>query len=149
MKTLLKTFFVSSIILESHGAILIPGANGTSGVLNITEDTVIDLSLAPDGLADGANSTNGVYDAARWAVVFNYTSVNIDTGATLTFTNHPSNAPVVWLVSGNVNISGTVSLNGQNSQTAPTLAAGGPGGFRGGSATFSTCLLYTSDAADA
>lgn len=114
-------------------AIVVPGANGSSGVLNITQNTTIDLSLAASGAWDAANSANGIYDPDKWAVVFNYSSVNIDAGATLTFTNHPSKAPVVWLVSGNVTIAGTVSLNGQSSRTPPALSEPGPGGFRGGS----------------
>ncbi len=114
----------------------VPGANGSSGVLNITEDTVIDLSQAADGAWDGANTVNGIYDASQWAVVFNYASVNIAEGTTVTFTNHPSKAPVVWLVAGDVTIAGTVSLNGHESQIAPSLAEGGPGGFRGGTSSF-------------
>jgi hypothetical protein len=53
-----------------------------------------------------------VYDADKWAVVFKYTSVNILGGKKLTFKNHATRAPVVWLVSGNVTISGTVDLSG-------------------------------------
>lgn len=138
MKKVNSTVFALALLSNAYGEIIIPGSNGTSGVLNVTEDTIIDLSLAADGLVDGQNTANGIYDASQWAVVFNYRSVNIDEGATLTFSNHPSKAPVVWLVSGDVTISGTVSLNGEDWQVAPDLADGGPGGFRGGSATFST-----------
>ncbi len=53
-------------------------------------------------------------------------------GATVTFKNHASCAPVVWLVNGNVTIVGTVSLDGQQNQPPGTLAEPGPGGFRGG-----------------
>ncbi len=121
----------------SMAAIQVPGANGSSGVLNITENTVIDLSQAANGVWDGANTANGIYDASKWAIVFNYSSVNIAAGATLTFSNHPSKAPVVWLVSGDVTIAGTVSVNGQASVQAPLLAEPGPGGFRGGVGYFS------------
>jgi plastocyanin len=127
----------SSLAGAALAAIQVPGANGTSGVLNITENTTIDLSLAANGAWDAANTANGIYDASQWAVVFNYSSVNIAAGATLTFTNHPSKAPVVWLVSGNVTIAGTVSLSGQSSVLAPLLAEPGPGGFRGGVGYFS------------
>lgn len=123
-------------------AIDIPGANGSSGVLNITEDTTIDLALAADGAWDAANSADGIYDADKWAVVFNYSSINVDTGVTLTFSNHPSKAPVVWLVTGSVTINGAVSLDGQAGQSAPTLAEPGPGGFRGGTG------YYTAGVAD-
>lgn len=116
-------------------AIIVPGANGTDGALNVTENTVIDLSLAPTGVWDAdntANAGNGIYDPAKWAVVFKYSSVNVAAGATVTFKNNASRAPVVWLVSGNVTISGTVSLDGQNHAPEPLLAEPGPGGFRGG-----------------
>jgi len=68
-------------------------------------------------------------------VVFRYTSVNIPAGVTVTFTNHPSRAPVVWLVSGNVTISGTAALDGANGHPIGgpfSQAEPGPGGYRGG-----------------
>ena len=100
---------LGTFTLSSNAAIQIPGSDGSSGVLNITADTTIDLSLAATGTWDDPNTANGIYDASKWAVVFNYSSVNVDPGVTLTFTNHPSRAPLVWLVSGNVTVSGTVS----------------------------------------
>ena len=121
-----------------RAAIIVPGANGTDGALNLTANTVIDLSQAVTGAWDNDNTANagkGVYDPAKWAVVFKYTEVNIAAGATVTFKNHASRAPVVWLVSGNVKIEGSVSLNGQSAQPAPILPEPGPGGFRGGAAT--------------
>lgn len=130
-----------SIAATSQAALTIPGADGSDGSLHITANTVIDLSQAPTATWDtpssatgsnGSNAGNGVYDAAQWAVVFKYSSVTVDAGATLTFVNHPSRAPVVWLVSGNVDIQGTVSVNGANGAAAPGLAEPGPGGFRGG-----------------
>jgi plastocyanin len=115
--------------------IVVPGANGTDGPLVITANTEIDLSQAVTGTWDQDNTANagkGVYDPAKWAVVFKFSSVTVNSGATVTFKNHPSRAPVVWLVNGNVTIAGTVSMNGQNGQLAPVLSEPGPGGFRGG-----------------
>lgn len=135
-----RTFALLTLCLFSslslNAAIIVPGANGSSGVLNVTENTVIDLSLAVDGQWDDVNSSAGIYDADRWAVIFNYTVVNVAAGATLSFINHPSKAPVVWLVGGDVTIDGNVVLDGQNWREPPELAEGGPGGFRGGMATF-------------
>jgi hypothetical protein len=54
--------------LSASAAIVVPGANGTDGALNVTAETVIDLALAPAGLWDNDNTANagkGVYDAAR------------------------------------------------------------------------------------
>lgn len=111
-------------------------SDGSDGALTIVNNTTINLDAAataawntPSPAAGG-----GVYDAEKWAVVYKYSSVTINAGRTLSFTNHRSRAPVVWLVSGNVNIMGTVSVNGadgaRNVPFAPT--EGGPGGFRGG-----------------
>lgn len=124
-------------LATSHAAIVVPGANGTDGALNITANTEIDLSLAPTAAWDSDNTANagkGVYDPAKWAVVFKYTSVTVAAGATVTFKNHPSRAPVVWLVSGNVTIAGTVKLDGQNGidGSGTMLPEPGPGGSRGG-----------------
>lgn len=127
--------------MTSTAAIVVPGANGTDGVLNITDNTEIDLSEAVAGTWDQNNTANagkGVYDASKWAVVFKYTSVTVAAGKTVTFKNHASRAPVVWLVSGSVTIDGTVSLDGDAgfdgslAQNVGKLAEAGPGGFRGG-----------------
>ncbi len=125
----------------ARGAIVVPGADGSDGVLNIATDTVIDLSQAVTGNWDDNNSANsgkGIYDPDKWAVVFKYSSVTVAAGSTVTFKNHPSRAPVVWLVSGDVTIDGTVSLNGQSNVAPPGLAEPGPGGFRGATGNYST-----------
>lgn len=138
MKTSLRSLLASTVLLLSlplHAALVVPGADGSDGPLLITANTEIDLSNAVDGAWDTNNSANagkGVYDASKWAVVFKYSSVTINAGATLKFKNHRSRAPVVWLVSGNVTIEGTVSLDGQIGADFPRLAEPGPGGFRGG-----------------
>ncbi|ETR66198.1 MAG: hypothetical protein OMM_05761 [Candidatus Magnetoglobus multicellularis str. Araruama] len=71
-------------------------------------------------------------------MVFKYSSVIIDAGATLSFSNHPSRAPVVWLVNDNVTINGTLSLDGQSYTNSPWNSEPGPGGFRGGAGTYAT-----------
>lgn len=130
---------LSAVLLNlsaSHGAIVIPGADGSDGVLNITNNTVIDLSQAVTGNWDANNSANagkGVYDPNKWAVVFKYSNVTISSGATVTFANHPSRAPVVWLVQSNVTVNGSVSLKGEDWAWGSRLPEGGAGGFRGGS----------------
>ncbi|WP_372845321.1 hypothetical protein [Pontiella sp.] len=139
-----RTLNISGMVLMlllcsvAKAAITVPGADGSDGALLITENTVIDLSLATTGEWDDAGAGNGVYDSNKWAVVFKYSSVVVSNGATLTFANHPSRAPVVWLVSGDVTIDGSLNLNGQSHQTAPVHAEPGPGGFRGGAGTYSS-----------
>lgn len=114
--------------------IVVPGADGSDGAFSPTGSVVVDLSLAPTGTWDGPNTSpgNGVYDPEKWAVVFRYSSVNVPSGVTVTFLNHPSGAPVVWLVSGGVTIAGTVSLDGESAATVGAPATPGPGGFPGG-----------------
>ena len=105
------------------------GSNGSDGAFSPSSSTVIDLSQA------GSGPGNGVYDPTRWAVVFNYTTIDIAAGRTITFINHPSGAPVVWLASGDATISGTVRLDGSYgiSGSQPSLySVPGPGGFAGG-----------------
>ena len=99
------------------------GSTGANGVFNPTSNVTIDLA------------TQGTYDPQRWMVIFHYQSVNIPSNVTVNFTNHPSRAPVVWLVQGNVTIAGSVRLDGafgHEGHQPPRYAEPGPGGFRGG-----------------
>lgn len=75
--------------------------------------------------------------------VFNFTSVNIPTGVTVTFKKNTTNTPVVMLVSGTVTIAGTLNLNGTASTNTGAAGdgnlgddgipgVGGPGGYDGG-----------------
>jgi len=123
-----------------------PAAAGSDGIFNPAANIAVDLSQAVTGTWDMVSPMpgKGVYDPDKWMVVFKYNSVNVATGRTVTFLNHPSRAPVVWLVTGdtgidpnagNVTIAGTVSLDGKISVLA-SLSQGpaepGPGGGRGG-----------------
>jgi plastocyanin len=129
--------------LPSASAQLTIPSDGSDGALIVTNDTVIDLSKAVTGAWNAANSANagkGIYDSNKWAVVFKYSSVSIAEGATVTFANHASRAPVVWLVRSNVTVAGTLSLDGQRDVDAPGLAEPGPGGFRGGQGNFGAGL---------
>ncbi len=112
---------------------------GADGAFNPTGPTyVVDLAQAANGVWDGhpgANASRGIYDPEKWAVVFKFSSINIPVGTTVVFSNHPSRAPVVWLVDGNATIAGTVELSGQPGDTdgdRVRFAEAGPGGFRGG-----------------
>lgn len=119
------------------GQLTIP-SDGSDGAFNPTANITVDLSQAVTGSWDQPGTGAGVYDPAKWAVVFKYSEVNIPSGVTVSFANHPSGAPVVWLVQNNVTISGAVNLNGENAsphQGIPSRA--GPGGFRGGSGPIS------------
>lgn len=81
----------------------------------------------------------GVYDPDQWAVVFKYSSVTINhnVNRSLYFPGHPSGAPVIWLVDGNVTISAPISVSGdpyRNDGIASTPGVGGGAGGSSGSA---------------
>lgn len=145
MRILYATGFISLTLASTAlGQIVVPGADGSDGAFNPTSNTVINLALAPTGTWNGANTSpgNGVYDIAKWAIVFRYSSVNIPSGVTVTFLNHPSNPPVVWLVSGPVTIGGFVNLNYKGVTTASVgFSLPGPGGFRGAGSNGNTAGL--------
>ena len=121
---------------SAHAAIDV-GSDGSDGALNVTTNTEIDLSQAVTAPWNTRSPQpgKGVYDPEKWAVVFKYTSVSIAAGATVTFKNHGSRAPVIWLVQGDVTIDGAMRLDGAGGHragVAPTHAEAGPGGFLGG-----------------
>ncbi|MEK7412861.1 MAG: hypothetical protein AAB263_06050 [Planctomycetota bacterium] len=72
--------------------------------------------------------------------IFNYTSVNIPTGVTVTFRKNANNSPVTILASADVTVAGTIDISGKSSQNVGTSlladytapGVGGPGGFDGG-----------------
>jgi hypothetical protein len=124
----------------AHGAITVP-SDGSDGELNPGTDITIDLSLAATGTWSDPGSGNGVYDPDQWAVFFKYSSITVANNRDITFINHPSGAPVVWLSQGDVTITGIVHLDGEDGagiNTLESFATGGPGGFRGGKAKGAT-----------
>jgi hypothetical protein len=108
MKTLpLSTLLLMWITTPLVQADLVIPSDGSDGVFNPTANVEIALSQAVPGAWNSSNSANpgkGVYDSAKWAVVFKYASIDIPVGVTITFKNHPTHAPVVWLVQGSVTI---------------------------------------------
>lgn len=125
-----------------------PGGDGALDLPNVTTPCkggvlvgnvcTIELHKAVATTWNTAGTGVGVYDADKWAVVFKYDSVNIGPTVTVRFENHPSRAPVVWLVDTTVTIDGTVDLiGGDGLALVATPTEPGPGGFRGGSAEVS------------
>lgn len=86
------------------------GSTGADGALEVTQNTA--LQLPPDG-------------------VFNFTTVHVASGATLTFQKNSQNTPVTILATGDVKVEGTISVNGSNGNYIMP-GDGGPGGFDGG-----------------
>ncbi len=132
---------------------IVTGSDGSDGAFVFVQDTgpgaqantmTIDLALAASGL-DGQGQPitwqtpspvagRGVYDPFVWAVVFKYSAIAMPAGKTVRFANHPSRAPVVWLVAGSVVVEagGQVVLDGVGSFSGGAHTEPGPGGFRSG-----------------
>ena len=87
-------------------------------------------SSGADGpFAPTANQTIIVPDSG----VFNFTTVNIPAGVTVTYTrNNLNNKPVTILASGDVVIVGSINVDGSGGSTNGFGGRGGPGGFGGG-----------------
>jgi hypothetical protein len=93
---------------------VVTGSNGSDGAFNPTAtNTIINMADHPNG-------------------VYQYTSVNIPSSVTVTFTPNANNTPVVWLVQNSVVINGTVDVSGQAANGSQG-GIGGPGGWAGGS----------------
>lgn len=97
----------------------ISGSTGADGPFAPTANTT--LSLPPNGL-------------------FNFTTVTIPSGVTVTFAPNVANTPVTMLATGDVTIAGTIKVNGGDgagpTNTGPIINPGGSagvGGFAGGS----------------
>jgi len=138
MKTLLQTevdlrgvrlaaiarviLFSLLLVGESAGQPFSSGSTGVDGALTYATSGTYDF--VPTGLdADGDG-------------IFHFNSVFIASGVTLRFrADLMPNRPVIWLVSGDVNILGTLNLDGSNGHSSSALfsnAVPGPGGYYGG-----------------
>jgi hypothetical protein len=96
--------------------------------------------------SSGSTEADGIFDpppgttqniTVKAGGVYHYKTYNVPANTTVEYFRGPDNAPVVILATGNVTISGTVTVRGldgvSNGQSNHVLGAqGGPGGFRGG-----------------
>jgi hypothetical protein len=83
--------------------------------------------------ADGAFSpTANVTVQVPASGIFNYTTVTIPAGVTVTYTPNAANTPVYMLATGNVIINGTISIAGGLANNTTQSGQGGPGGYNGG-----------------
>lgn len=89
------------------------GSTGANGALVVPAYTSITIDLPPDG-------------------VLNYTTVTINTAATVTFRRNAANTPVTILASGDVTIAGSINVNATAVDISQQGGKGGPGGFDGG-----------------
>lgn len=141
LRNLIRRVALAAVVLGGTTVAVaqVSGSDGTDGALVAAGNHVIDLRLALTGAWNtpipAPDAGKGIYDPDLWVVVFKYTSIDIQSGAVVTFINHRSDAPVVWLAQGDVSIAGSVNLDGQTGQPytqLPTFAEPGPGGFEGG-----------------
>ena len=87
--------------------------------------------------ADGAFApTTSQTIQAPESGVFNFTTINIPSGVTITYTRNSKNSPVTILATGDVTIVGSISLAGAGGLSNGGGGRGGPGGFDGGTAGF-------------
>jgi len=105
--------FVSPISAQVNS-----GSDGSDGAFNPMTNTIVNMADHPNG-------------------VYQYTSVSIPSGVTVTFIPNANNTPVTWLVQSNCVIYGWVDLSGQAAGGYPqgqlgVGGLGGPGGFKGG-----------------
>lgn len=121
-----------TVLVQAQAQLNVP-SDGSDGALNVNSSTTIDLGSATTAAWNTPGNGNGVYDPNKWAVVYKYSSVNINSGG-LRFANHPSGAPVVWLVQGDVVINANITLLPPTPRDSFGFANPGPGGFRGGRA---------------
>jgi hypothetical protein len=87
--------------------------------------------------ADGAfNPTANIAVQLPASGIFNYTTVNVPTGVTVTFIKNAANTPVYILATGDVTIAGAIKVDGKtvvySSPINTTPGTGGPGGYDGG-----------------
>jgi len=109
-------------------AVFDSGSTGADGAFNPP-------SQVPLGtIVDGNNVTVPIPEPGLGMPdcgIFNFTTVNIPSDVTVTFTKNSKNTPVCFLAQGDVTIAGTIDVSGQNASTSmPGL--GGPGGYNGG-----------------
>ncbi|TAK07106.1 MAG: hypothetical protein EPO39_07295 [Candidatus Manganitrophaceae bacterium] len=117
-KSILFSALVISLIppLFAQAQTFNSGSTGADGVFSPATNTV--LTMPPDG-------------------VFNFTTINIPSGVSVTFNPNAANTPVTLLASGDITIAGVINVNGSTGQTRTGVifspgGAGGPGGFSGG-----------------
>ena len=99
-------FFASTALAATFNS----GSTGALGNVTIATNTTIPLPA------------NGM---------LNYSSLTVNSGATLTFSKNANNTPVYILATGNVTINGSINVSA-SSGSGTNGGAGGPGGYSGG-----------------
>lgn len=104
------------------------------------QNTFSSGSTGADGaFAPNTSQTITVPDSG----VFNFTTVNIPSGVSITFARNTTNKPLTILASGDVVITGTINIDGKAGNGNGSGGSGGPGGFNGGAGGYGFDQSFT------
>jgi hypothetical protein len=98
-------------------------------------------ALAQNNFSSGSTGADGAFAPTQNQTivvpasgVFNFTTVNIPTGVTITYLRNSANTTLTILATGNVTIAGAITADGQPGSSVGFGGFGGPGAFSGGNA---------------
>jgi hypothetical protein len=98
-------------------------------------------ALAQNNFSSGSSGADGAFAPTQNQTisvppsgVFNYTTVNIPSGVTITYLRNFANTNLTILATGDVQIAGAIVADGQPGSSVGFGGFGGPGGFSGGTA---------------
>lgn len=110
---------------------------------------------AQNSFSSGSTGGDGAFNPATSQTitvpasgVFNYTTVNIPSGVTITYARNATNKPLTILATGDVLIAGTINLDGKPGNSNATGGLGGPGGFNGGAGGYGFDQSFSGVAGD-
>lgn len=119
----------------------------TGALLGLMTQFLAPAALAFDSGSSGADGAFAPSVDTRLTLpedgVFNFTTVDIPAGVTISFNKNTGNTPVVMLATGDVKIAGTIDISGTNATDVGAAGdghigddglpgLGGPGGYDGG-----------------
>ena len=107
--------FILSLALPSTASAFDSGSTGADGDFNPTANRILNC-----------------YSTVNHDGVFNFGSVNIPSGVTVTFKKTPNNDPVTILATGDVTVNGTIDVSGTSANANVSIGRGGPSGWDGG-----------------
>lgn len=123
-------------LLGNANASFVSGSTGADGPL-ILSNPPQQSEVPPGSVINGS----AVEIPLPTSGIFNFTTINIPSGVTVTFKKNATNTPIYILATGegypgDVTIAGTISVNGGSTTSSTGTAAGkgGPGGYDGGNA---------------
>jgi hypothetical protein len=125
MKKLFLLLVVCSLFIVNSAEAYTSGSNGNDGPFDPSVPSV------PANSVVNATNKTAVIPLKADGSPYNFTTVNVPSGWTVTFFKNALNSPVYILAQSDVTIAGTISVNG-TSGGQPSAGQGGPGGYDGG-----------------